>query len=235
MSGTLAILEKELLTYFRSPIAYFVLAVFFVGTGYFFTYNIFLTGDATMNETFQNMGILLIIVLPMVTMRLFAAEYTARTMELLSALPLKPWQIVLGKYLGAAIMLALLTIGTMINVLPLYLFGKPETTTILSGYLGFFLLGLACLAVGQLFSALTQNQIVAALATICVLLGFWFVGYLQGFQQTLELRSLFRHLSFSLHYANFVQGLVRTESIAFYAAVCAIALSINASYLDWRR
>jgi ABC-2 type transport system permease protein len=129
----------------------------------------------------------------------------------------------------------LLTLGTMINLIPLYLFGKPETTTIFSGYIGFLALGMACLAVGQLFSALTQNQIVAALATICVLLGFWFVGYLQGFQQSYELRTLFRHLSFSLHYANFVQGLVRTESLAFYAAVCAIALTINASYLDWRR
>jgi hypothetical protein len=77
MSGVLAVLEKELLTYFRSPIAYFVLAVFYVGTGYFFTYNIFLTGDATMNETFLNMGSLLVIVLPMLTMRLFAAN-TAR-------------------------------------------------------------------------------------------------------------------------------------------------------------
>ena len=235
MSGVLAVLETDLLTYFRSPIAYFVLAVFFVGTGDVITYNVFMTGDATMNETFQNMGILLVIVLPMVTMRIFSAEYSARTMELLSALPLRPRQIVLGKYFGAAVMLLLLTLGTMINLIPLYLFGKPETTAIVSGYIGFFALGMACLAVGQLFSALTQNQIVAALTTICVLLAFWFVGYLQGFQQSYELKNLFRHLSFSLHYANFVQGLVRTESLAFYAAVCAIALTLNASYLDWRR
>jgi len=235
MNGVLAVMRKELLTYFRSPIAYFVLAVYYVGTGYFFTYNIFLTGDATMNETFLNMGILLVIVLPLLTMRLFAAEYSARTMELLSALPLRPQHIVLGKYLGAAAILLLLTLGTTINLVPLYLFGKPETTTIVSGYIGFFALGLACLAVGQLFSSLTENQIVAALATIGVLLGFWFVGYLQGFQQSYELRSLLRHLSFSLHYANFVQGLVRTESLAFYAAVCAIALTLNASYLEWRR
>ena len=235
MTGTLAILQKELLTYFRSPIAYFVVAVFLVGTGYFFTYNIFLTGDATMNETFQNMGILLVVVLPLVSMRLFSAEYGARTMELLAALPLKPWQIVLGKYLGAVTILLLLTLGTSINLVPLYLFGNPETMTILSGYIGFLLLGMTCLAVGQFFSALTQNQIVAALITVCVLLGFWLVGHLQSFQQSYELRSLFRHLSFSLHYANFVQGLVRTESVAFYLAVCAIALTVNASYLQWRR
>jgi len=235
MSGVLAILQKELLVYFRSPIAYFLLAAFLLGTGYFFTYNIFLTGDATMDETFQNMGILLVVMLPMVSMRMFSAEYGARTMELLAALPLGAWQIVLGKYLGAVAILVLLTAGTAINLVPLYLFGTPETTTIASGYIGFLLLGMACLAVGQLFSALTENQIVAALATVCVLLGLWFVGYLQTFQYSQELRALFRHLSFSLHYGNFVQGLVRSESVAYYLAVCAIALTVNAGYLQWRR
>lgn len=235
MSGVLALLEKELLGYFRSPIAYFVLAVYFVGTGYFFTYNVFLTGDATMNETFLNMGILLVVVLPMVSMRLFAAEYSAGTMELLAALPLRTAQVVLGKYLGAVVILLMLVAGTAINLVPLYLYGNPETTTIVSGYLGFLLLGMASLAIGQLFSALTENQIVAALATICVLLGFWFVGYLQSFQQSYELRGLVRHLSFSLHYANFVQGLLRSESVVFYLSVCAIALTLNAGWLELRR
>ena len=77
MSGVVAVYRKELLSYFRSPIAYFVLAVFLVGTGYFFTYNMFMTGSASMNETFRNMGILLLTVSPLVSMRLFAAEYSA--------------------------------------------------------------------------------------------------------------------------------------------------------------
>lgn len=235
MSRTLALLHKELLVGFRSPIAYFVLAVFLLGVGYFFTYNIFLTGDATMDETFRNMGILLVVLLPMVSMRTFAAEYGARTMELLASLPLRAWEVVLGKYLGMVAMLALMAAGSTINLVPLYLFGNPETGTIVAGYLGFLLLGMACLAVGQLLSALTENQVVAALATLCVLLALWFVGYLQSFQQAGELRSLLRHLSFSLHYANFIQGLVRTDSIAYYLAVCAIALTLNASYLRWRR
>ena len=178
----LAVYQKELWTYFRSPIAYFVVAVFLVGTGYFFTYNIVLTGNATMTETFQNMGILLLLVMPVVSMRLFASEYSAGTMELLLTLPLTPWQIVLGKYLGAGTILMLLTAGTLIDLIPLYLFGNPETMTILAGYIGFVLLGMACLAVGQFFSALTHNQIVAALITGAVLLGFWFVGHLQRFQ-----------------------------------------------------
>ncbi len=235
MRGTLAVYHKELATYFRSPIAYFVVAVFMLGTGYFFTYNVFLTGDASMGETFRNMGILLLLVIPVVSMRLFAAEDTAGTMELLLTLPLTPWQVVLGKYLGAVTMLLFMAAGTLIDLVPLYLFGNPETTTILAGYIGFVLLGMACLAVGQLFSALTHNQVIAALITVSVLMGFWFVGYLQSFQTSLALRGLLGYLSFALHFGDFIQGLVRSEAVAFYLIVCAIALTLNAGYLQWRR
>lgn len=235
MNGVLAVYRKELLSYFRSPIAYFVLAVFLLGTGYFFSYNMFMTGSASMDETFRNMGILLLTVSPLVSMRLFAGEYSGRTMELLMTLPLKPWQIAAGKFLGAVTILLLMTAGTLIDLVPLYLFGNPQTTTIIAGYIGFVLLGMACLAVGQFFSALTHNQIVAALITVPVLLSFWFIGYLQSFQSSYTLRMLFGYLSFALHFADFVQGLIRSEAVVFFLVVSAIALTLNASYLQWRR
>ncbi len=235
MSSALALYRKELAHLFNSPIAYFVAAVFLVGTGYFFTYNIFLTGIATMNETFQNMGILVLVVLPLISMRLFSAEYTAGTMELLQTLPLAAWQIVLAKYLGAVTLLLLIMAGTLVDLVPLYVFSAPETSTILSGYLGFLLLGMTALAIGQMFSALTENQIVAALITISVLLGFWFIGHLQAFQNTPLLHAFVGHLSFSAHYGQFVDGLFRTEAAIYYLAVAGIALVTNAGYLEWRR
>ena len=235
MNRVIAVYHKELLAYFRSPIAYFVVAVFLVGTGYFFTYNMFLSGSASMDETFRNMGILILTLLPLVSMRLFSGEYSGRTMELLVTLPLKTWEIVLGKFLGAVTILLLMTAGTFIDLVPLYLFGNPQTTTIVAGYIGFILLGMACIAVGQFFSALTQNQIVAALITVPVLLSFWFIGHLQNFQASYALRSLFAYLSFALHFADFVQGLIRSEAILFYLIVSAIALTLNTSYLQWRR
>lgn len=235
MSGTLAVYHKELLTYFRSPIAYFVLAVFLLGTGYFFSYNMFLTGSASMEETFRNMGILFLTVSPIVSMRLFAGEHSGDTLELLMTLPLHAWEIVLGKFLGALTILLLMTAGTLIDLVPLYLFGNPQTTTIVAGYLGFVLLGMACLAVGQFFSALTRNQIVAALITVPVLLSFWFVGHLQHFQASYALRSLFAYFSFALHYADFVRGLLRSEGVVFFLVVSAIALTLNTGYLQWRR
>jgi len=235
MNGLLAVYQKELSTYFRSPIAYFVIAVFLLGTGYFFVYNIFLTGIGTMDQTFQNMGILLVTLVPILTMRLFSGEYTGRTMELLSTLPLQPWQIVLGKYFGAATILIVMTLATCINLIPLFMYGNPEATTILAGYIGFLLLGLTCVAIGQFFSSLTQNQIVAALITVPVLLAFWFVGHLQGFQGSPAMRSLFGHLSFAIHFGDFIRGLIRSEAVVFYLAVSAIALTLNTSYLQWRR
>ena len=235
MSNILAVYQKEISQYFRSPIAYFVVAVFLIGTGYFFTYNIFLTGIATMTETFQSMAILLLLVLPAVSMRLFASEYEGGTMELLQTLPLQPWQLVIGKFLGAVTILLLMTLGSMIDLIPLYLFGHPETSTIISGFLGFLLLGMACLAIGQFFSSLTENQIVAALVTVSVLLGFWFVGNLESFQTSYFLRTLFAYLSFSAHFAQFVLGLIRSEAVMFFAIVIAIFLTLNASYLEWRR
>jgi ABC-2 type transport system permease protein len=235
MNGVLAVYQKELSTYFRSPIAYYVVSVFLLGTGYFFLYNIFLTGETTMAGTFQNMGLLLMTLVPLVSMRLWSAEYSAGTAELLLTLPLTPWQIVLGKYLGAITILLLITAGTLIDLVPLYLFGTPETMTIVAGYLGFVLLGMASLAVGQLFSTMTHNQIVAALITAAVLLGFWFVGHLQTFQTSAALRGLFGYLSFALHFVDFIQGLVRTEAVMFYLVVSAIALTLSAGYLQWSR
>jgi len=233
--GILAVYRKEMVTYFRSPIAYYVVAVFLLGSGYFFLYNIFLSGETAMAGTFQNMGVLLVTLAPVISMRLLAAEYNAGTAELLFTLPLTAWQIVVGKFLGAVTILLLMTAGTTVDLIPLYLFGTPETITILSGYLGFVLLGVACLAVGQLFSTVTHNQIVAALLAAAVLLAFWFVGHLQSFQASPGLRGLVAYLSFSRHFTEFIQGLVRSEGVVFYLVVSAIALTLSVGHLQWRR
>jgi ABC-2 type transport system permease protein len=235
MTALKAIYTKEMLSYFRSPIAYFVIAVFLLGTGYFFTYNIFLTGVGTMDSTLQNMGILLLTIVPVLTMRIFSAEYNGRTMELLMTLPIKTWHVVVGKYLGAVTIFLLMTLATCINLIPLYLYGTPQTLNILSGYIGFILLGMTCIAIGQFFSALTENQIVAALITIPVLLGFWFVGHLQQLQSSMMLRDLVAHLSFALHFADFIRGLLRSDGVIYFLAVIAAALTLNTSYLQLRR
>ncbi len=150
-------------------------------------------------------------------------------------LPLRTWQVVLGKYLGAVTILLLMVAFSCINLVPLYLFGNPQTPNIIAGYIGFILLGMACIAIGQFFSALTENQIVAALITIPTLLLFWFIGFLQTLQSSVLLRDLFAHLSFSLHYGDFIHGLLRSEAIVYFLVVAGVALTLNTSYLQWRR
>jgi ABC-2 type transport system permease protein len=97
------------------------------------------------------MGILLLTVAPAITMRLFSAEYNGRTIELLMTLPLRKWEIVIGKYLGAVFVFLVMTLTTCINLIPLILYGNPDALSIVSGYVGFVLLGLACIAIGQFF------------------------------------------------------------------------------------
>jgi ABC-2 type transport system permease protein len=89
MNGVTAVLNKELTNYFQSPIAYFIVAVFLLGTGYFFIDHVFLRGSASMDTTLQSMGVLLIVVVPAISMRLFSAEYSGRTIELLMTCLLK--------------------------------------------------------------------------------------------------------------------------------------------------
>ena len=82
--------------------------------------------------------------------------------------------------------------------------------------MGFFLLGMACIAIGQLFSALTHNQIVAALVTLPVLMAFWFIGYMQNMQSNVFMQNLLGYLSFSFHYGDFIRGLLRSEAVTYY-------------------
>src|SRR5258705_3263946 len=149
----LAVYRKELATYFRSPIAYYVVAVFLLGTGYFFLYNVFLSGETTMAGTFQNMGLLLVTLAPVISMRLVAAEYTAGTAELLLTLPLSPWQLVAGKYLGAVTILLAVTAGAPVHPVPPPLFRTPGTMTDLGRYPRLRPLRLGWLALGPPFSS----------------------------------------------------------------------------------
>jgi len=235
MNGLLAIYRKEMLIYFQSPIAYFLISSFLLGTGYFFIYNVFTTGTATMDMTFRDMAFLLIILTPVLTMRIFSGEYSGRTMDLLMTLPIRVWQIVLGKFLGAFSVFFIMTISTLVNLIPMFMYGNPHITNLLSGYIGFMLLGMACISIGQFFSALTKNQIVAALITLPTLLGFWWVGHLQNMQTNVLVRDILGYIAFSFHYGELIRGLFRSEAVVYYVLVTTTALTLTISFIRWRR
>ncbi len=235
MSGLFAIYKKEIVTYFRSPIAYFLISSFLLGTGYFFIYNVFSTGAATMDLTFRDMAFLLMILIPVLTMRIFAGEYAGRTMDLLVTLPIFTWQIVLGKYLAAVTILLIMTLATFINLIPMFFYGNPHIINIVSGYIGFVLLGMASISIGQLYSALTKNQIIAALLTLPTLLGFWWLGQLQNMQSSAFMQNFVGYLAFSIHYSELIRGLLRSEAVVYYLLVILTSVTLTINYIKWRR
>ncbi len=188
-----------------------------------------------MDMTFRDMAFLLIILTPVLTMRIFSGEYSGRTMDLLMTLPIRVWQIVLGKFLGAFSVFFIMTISTLINLIPMFMYGNPHITNVLSGYIGFMLLGMACISIGQFFSALTKNQIVAALITLPTLLGFWWVGHLQNMQTNVLVRDILGYIAFSFHYGELIRGLFRSEAVVYYVLVTTTALTLTISFIRWRR
>ncbi|MEZ5661288.1 MAG: ABC transporter permease subunit [Burkholderiaceae bacterium] len=235
MSGFTAILRKELREYFAAPIAPVLLAAFWALTGYFSSFNLFIVNAVHMVTSFHNMSLLLLLLMPLMTMRTFAEENKSGTFELLMTLPLTEVQIVLGKYAAAAIVLLLMLAGTATAVVPLVLFGQPDLGPVLGGYMGIALLGSAFAAIGLFVSSMCTNQIVAAAITWAVLLGLWFADYAANIGWMPELGPVFRHLSFSVHYIDLIRGVFSNAALAYFGSIVVVSLVATIVVLRERR
>lgn len=230
-----ALFVKELREYFATPIAFVLLAVFWALSGWFFSFSLFFVNVAQMVGSFHNMSLLLLLVMPLLTMRIFAEENRNGTLELLLSLPLPEWQIVLAKFGAALLMLLVMLAGTATAVLPLLLYAQPDLGPIVGGYVGITLLGAAFMGVGIFVSALTANQIVAALLTWGLLTLLWFADYASALESVPGLRGLFLHLSFSVHYVDVIRGVINLGSVVYFLSVLLLSLSLSVVALKGRR
>lgn len=235
MNALRALFVKELREYFATPIAFVLLAVFWALSGWFFSFGLFFVNVAQMVGSFHNMSLLLLLVMPLLTMRVFAEENKTGTMELLLSLPLAEWQIVLAKFGAAFVMLLVMLAGTATSVLPLVLYAQPDLGPIVGGYLGITLLGAAFMGLGMLMSSLTSNQIVAALLTWGVLTLLWFADYASALDAVPGLRGLFLHLSFSVHYVDVIRGVINSATVVYFLSVLGVSLALTALGLKGRR
>ena len=163
MSSLSALVDKELRTLFQAPIAWIIIGVFLALMGYSFTLTLFNNRYATLVHIFFQVAGLLLLIVPIITMRLLAEERRAGTLELLLTAPVKEIQLVLAKYL-ASMAVVLLMIGlTAAYAVVLGLYGTPEWGPIYSGYLGLALLASTLVSLGLAASALTSNQVIAAI------------------------------------------------------------------------
>jgi ABC-2 type transport system permease protein len=253
MSGVSAVLRKELTTYFATPIFYLMGFFFLLVEGFlfFFIYfNYFQTASyqvaqnpqlAAMVDPFQvvfrsffeDLGFILLLLTPILTMRLLAEEKRAGTAELLFTYPIPDWGVILGKFLAAFVVFITFLVFTMFYPVIFAFLTRMDWGQVVSGYLGVLLLGGACLALGLFSSSLTHNQIIAAISAFALLLIFWVIGAPQemgapggGFLGVLSLRN---------HLPNLAKGVIDTKDLLFYLCFTYFFLFLTKRQLESRR
>jgi len=252
MSNILAIANKELRSYFASPIAYITIGFFALLYGWFyFAILAFfvrssmqaggLNGQQPMNinqvlirQLLQNVTILILFIMPMVTMRTYSEEKRSGTIELLLTSPLSDFQIILGKFFGALALWAIMLAVSLIHIALLFVYGNPEWKPIATAYLGLLLLGGCFISVGLFISSLTKNQIVAGMVTFAVFLFLWVITWLGSFSGP-TFDSLTQYLSIIDHYDDFGKGVIDTTHVIYYVSFITFGLFLTAKSVDSER
>ncbi|HND31172.1 MAG TPA: ABC transporter permease [Myxococcota bacterium] len=254
MNNVLAIARRELGAYFDSPLAYFVVPAYVVLVGAFALWfdDLFATGTVGLRSVFFWSGIFQVLLIPAITMRLFAEERRTGSLEMLVTLPVREEELVLGKYLAAMVVVAVALASTFTYPITLLVLGTPARADgppllfrmftesgldfgpVMSGYFGLLLVGGALAAIGTAASSVTSSQIVAFLLAITVSI-FPFVSGFFLDKMPIEWLGLVQWLSFDYHFGNFSRGVVDSGGLVFFGSVIGLALHIAVYSLERRR
>ena len=235
MSNTLTIAWRETQSYFSTPTAYVVGAMFLILTGIFFVFDITRTfPEASVRGFISWASFFVVFLSPLLTMRLLAEEQKMGTLELLLTSPVRDWEVVAGKYIASLLTLVVTIALTGYYVLLLYAYGDPDSGPVLSAYLGLFLFSAASLAVGLMASSLSSNQIVAAVIGMAVLLTLSFINRVADIVSGTAAEVL-NGLSMNTHFEDFTRGIVDTGHIVYYASLTAVFLFMTVRSLETRR
>src|SRR5438876_67562 len=247
------IFKKEMRLYFTSPVAYVVVAIFALIAGYFF-YSIFAfftlasmqsmmnpamarelnVTDSVMRPLFSNISVILLLLMPLVTMRQFAEERRSGTIELLLTYPVRDGAVLAAKYLAALALYGLMLVLTLLYPGIVVAFARLEWGPVATGYVGLLLMGSTFIAVGLFASSLTENQIVASITTFGILLILWIIGWSADYAGGAWGKVL-QHLSILEHNDNFAKGVLDTKDVLYYANFIALALFLTLRSLEARR
>jgi ABC-2 type transport system permease protein len=255
MKGFGAIYRKDLNVMFASPIFYVVAFTFLVISGYFFysalayfnllsfqaSQNPFVAQqlnftDMVMRPYFFDVSIVLLLLSPLLTMRLYAEERKAGTLELLFTYPISDRTTVLAKFAAVVSALFVILLGTLPGIFLVGYVGDPSWKPILTGYLGIFLLGSCFLALGTFTSSLTQNQIIAAVLSFGALLMFWIIGWTKSFVSP-ETGAVIEYLSVTKHFDSFTKGVIDSRDLLYYAVFMIFFLFLTLRQMEsyrWR-
>jgi ABC-2 type transport system permease protein len=252
MRNILAIWQRELKSYFVSPIAYAVLTVFLLISGVVFFRGLFDVFQYTVSQAdgqraqaidlpghvtrglFQTMAVILLFVTPMLTMGLFSEEKRRGTIELLLTTPVGNLQSLMGKYLASITFLLFLLVSSGLTISILFIYGQPDWKPILSGYLGLILYGAALLAIGVFVSTLTENQIVAVVITFGISLLLLFITVFSASAVGL-VKNVIDYLSLTSHLDQFLQGIIDTSHVIYYLSFTFVGLFLAYRSLESMR
>jgi ABC-2 type transport system permease protein len=229
----LALLVKEEKALFTSPIAYVLIAVFLLIMGYSFTLALFVSHTMTLVHMFFQIFTLFLLTVPIITMRLIAEERKLRTMEVLLTSPITETQIVFAKFAASMSLILLMLILSVAYPLVLAIYGDPDWGPIFSGYLGLVLFAGALVGVGLLTSALTNNQIIAALLSLSIFLLLWIIDE-YGHLVPDPFDELLVNLSLSVHFKPFATGSMYLTDVAYFLSASMLSLFLSVRALAWR-
>jgi gliding motility-associated transport system permease protein len=254
MRNVLIIWQKELRSYFASPIAYLLLTMFALIFGFFFWnalgYFVLMGMESQMrgqafpmnlNEEvirplLSNASVIGLFFIPMITMRLFAEEKRTGTIELLATSPIRDFEIITGKWLAALTLYATMLLFTALNFAFLFKYGNPDWKPLAIGYLGLLLQAGGLLAIGTFISTLTKNQIIAGAATFGVCLLLWVLEWVSGYE-TATWAKVLAYMSVITHFESFAKGVLDIKDAVFYLTVIFVGLfftSRSMESLRWR-
>jgi ABC-2 type transport system permease protein len=224
-----ALLAKEEMAIFTSPIAYVVLTVFLLIMGYTFTLTLFISHSPTLVHIFFQIYVLFLLTVPIITMRLVAEERRLRTLELLLTAPVSEVAVVFAKYLASLSLVVLMLALSGVYGVVLAVFGHPDWGPIWSGYLGLILLGAALVAVGLLTSSLVSNQVIAALLSLSLFLLLWIIDHF-GWLLPDPFDAFVVNLSLLVHFTPFATGSLFLSDAGYFigAALLGLFLSVRA-------
>jgi ABC-2 type transport system permease protein len=190
--------------------------------------------DVVVRPLVQNMGIVLLFVMPLLTMRLFSEEKRAGTIELLLTYPISDLAVMMGKYLAAGLVLLVMLAGTMPFLVLMFVLGPPEVGPLVGGYLGLLLMGAAFMSLGMFISSLTENQIVSGAVSFVLALMFWILSWSSTFTGDTA-GTIVRQFSILEHLESINKGIIALSDVSFFVLFCLFFLFLTARSLETHR
>jgi ABC-2 type transport system permease protein len=242
MHGTITIFRRELASYFATPLAYIFIVIFLVmaGTFAFFIGNFFNRGQADLQPFFQFHPWLYLVLIPALSMRLWAEERRSGTIEMLLTMPVSMTEAVLGKFFAAWAFAGIALILTFPFWITVNLLGHPDNGVIIASYIGSFLMAGAYLSIGSALSALTKNQIIAFVVTAAVCFFFTVNGssivlsFLNGWAPAGVMTDL-AFFSFLTHFNAVIRGVIDLRDLVFFISVMVLCLFCSAILVDLKK